>query len=342
STLMNILAGLYEPNSGEIFVKGQQVRFRSPRDAIKAGIGMIHQHFMLVPTQTVTENILLGLDEPKFIMNLSKYDKIIRQLGIENNLIVDPTAYIWQLSVGEQQRVEILKMLYRGCDILIMDEPTAVLAPQEIDVLFNTLRSMTEKGKSIIFISHKLNEILEIADRVTVLRRGKVTAADMPIEGVTKEELASLMVGREVIFNIEKTACRVGEPVLTVENVYAENDKGLPALKGVSLEVCSGEIVGIAGVAGNGQRELAEVIAGLRKIQSGSIRSKDLDLTKVPIKKAIQEGIAYIPEDRHHVGTAPNLSVVDNLIMKNYDQCPISKGIGMDEGAARAYAESLK
>ncbi|HOG61656.1 MAG TPA: ATP-binding cassette domain-containing protein, partial [Flexilinea sp.] len=232
--------------------------------------------------------------------------------------------------------------LYRGCDILIMDEPTAVLAPQEIDVLFNTLRSMTEKGKSIIFISHKLNEILEIADRVTVLRRGKVTAADMPIEGVTKEELASLMVGREVIFNIEKTACRVGEPVLTVENVYAENDKGLPALKGVSLEVCSGEIVGIAGVAGNGQRELAEVIAGLRKIQSGSIRSKDLDLTKVPIKKAIQEGIAYIPEDRHHVGTAPNLSIVDNLIMKNYDQCPISKGIGMDEGAARAYAESLK
>jgi simple sugar transport system ATP-binding protein len=223
-----------------------------------------------------------------------------------------------------------------------MDEPTAVLAPQEIDVLFNTLRSMTEKGKSIIFISHKLNEILEIADRVTVLRRGKVTAADMPIEGVTKEELASLMVGREVIFNIDKSACHSGESVLIVENVYAENDKGLPALKGVSLQVCAGEIVGIAGVAGNGQRELAEVIAGLRKIQSGSIRSKDLDLTKVPIKKTIEEGIAYIPEDRHHVGTAPNLSVMDNLIMKNYNQCPISKGIGMDEGAARAYAESLK
>ncbi len=342
STLMNILAGLYRPNAGEVFVHGKPVDFKSPKDAISEGIGMIHQHFMLVPTQTVTENILLGLDEPKFIMNLKKYDQIIQKLGKENNLQVDPSAYIWQLSVGEQQRIEILKMLYRGCDILIMDEPTAVLAPQEIEVLFETLRAMTRSGKSIIFISHKLNEILEIADKVTVLRHGKVTAADILTKSITKEELAALMVGREVLFSINKKTCRKGEEVLSIKDVYAENDKQLPALNGISLQVCAGEIVGIAGVAGNGQRELAEVISGLRKVTSGSIWSRNLDLTRAPVRKGIDEGIGHIPEDRHHVGTAPNLSVTDNIIMKNYNHEPISTKWKLSRKAAQKYAEEMK
>ncbi len=342
STLMNILAGLYQENAGEIFVHGKRVGLKSPKEAISEGIGMIHQHFMLVPTQTVTENILLGLDEPKFVMNLKKYDQIIRKLGDENNLHVDPTAQVWQLSVGEQQRIEILKMLYRGCDILIMDEPTAVLAPQEIGVLFETLRAMARSGKSIIFISHKLNEILEIADKVTVLRHGRVTASDILTKSITKEELASLMVGREVIFSINKQACRRGQEVLSVKDVYAENDKRLPALNGVSLHVCAGEIVGIAGVAGNGQRELAEVISGLRKVTTGEIHSKGLDLTKAPVRKGIDEGIGHIPEDRHHVGTAPNLSVTDNIIMKNYNHKPISTNWKLSKEEAKKYAEELK
>ena len=207
STLMNILAGLYQPEAGSIKIHGKPVLLKSPKLAMQEGIGMIHQHFMLVRTQTVTENILLGLDDPKFIMNIHKYEKKVRALGKENNLEVDPSAFIWQLTVGEQQRVEILKMLYRGCDILIMDEPTAVLAPQEIEVLFNTLRTMAANGKSIIFISHKLNEILEIADRVTVLRHGKITAEDVSTRDITREDLASLMVGRKVIFSFDKNPC---------------------------------------------------------------------------------------------------------------------------------------
>lgn len=342
STLMNILAGLYQPDAGTIMIKGEKVNLKSPKSAMQTGIGMIHQHFMLVPTQTVTENILLGLDEPKFVLNIKKYDKIIKDLGVENNLEVDPTALIWQLSVGEQQRVEILKMLYRGCDILIMDEPTAVLAPSEIDVLFDTLRTMTANGKSIIFISHKLNEILEIADRVTVLRHGKVTASDVPTENITRAELASLMVGREVIFSFDKAPSQHGCNILDVKNVSALNDKGLPALDDVSLHVCQGEIVGIAGVAGNGQTILAECVAGMRPTTAGTIHAGSLDIGHATIKDTINEGIAYIPEDRHHVGTAGNLSVSDNVIMKNYDKDPISTGWKLNKKAARIYAENLR
>ncbi|MEW6242157.1 MAG: ATP-binding cassette domain-containing protein, partial [Chloroflexota bacterium] len=211
STLMNVLAGLYRAEAGVILVKGQPVVFSSPRDAIKAGIGMIHQHFMLVPSQTVTENILLGLDDPRFVMNLPRYDAQIAELGERFGMKVDPRAKIWQLSVGEQQRVEILKMLYRGADVLIMDEPTAVLAPQEIDGLFHTLRAMTAEGKSIIFISHKLHEVTSIADRITVLRRGKVTASGLDGRHVTRQELARQMVGREVIFHLDKRPQQTGE-----------------------------------------------------------------------------------------------------------------------------------
>ncbi|MFN2218686.1 MAG: ABC transporter ATP-binding protein, partial [Anaerolineae bacterium] len=271
STLMNVLAGLYRPEEGTIHVHGRRVDLRSPRDAIDCGIGMVHQHFMLVPSQSVTENILLGLTEPRFVMNLRHYERQVSELADEFGLLVDPAAKIWQLSVGEQQRVEILKMLYRGTDILILDEPTAVLAPQEIEDLFCILRSMTEEGKSLVFISHKLGEVMQIADRITVLRKGQVTASGLRPSETTPADLARLMVGRKVLFRIEKQARDAGEVVLSVENVSAENDKGLAALRAITFEVRAGEILGLAGVAGNGQRELAEVITGLRKCEGGQV-----------------------------------------------------------------------
>lgn len=349
STLMNILTGLYRPDSGQVFIDGEAVNFGSPKDAIEHGIGMVHQHFMLVPTQTVTENILLGLSQPGFLVNLRQYDSVISDLGQQYGLHVDPRAKIWQLSVGEQQRVEILKMLYRGADVLIMDEPTAVLAPQEIEELFNTLRSMTQEGKSIVFISHKLDEVVAIADRTTVLRKGKVTASGVPIGQTNKSELAQLMVGREVLFRVDRIEQEAGEMVLEVENLHALNDKGLPALRGVSLNVRSGEIIGLAGVAGNGQSELAEVVTGLRPMTSGEIRLHEEDLTEnrrlrgaSKIRYLIDAGISHIPEDRTHVGTAPNLSITDNIIMKDYRHEPISGRWSIDRTQARHKTESLR
>jgi simple sugar transport system ATP-binding protein len=342
STLMNVLAGLYSAEAGTITVKGQPVIFSSPRDAIKVGIGMIHQHFMLVPSQTVTENILLGLDEPRFIMNLPQYDARINDLGERFGLRVDPRAKIWQLSVGEQQRVEILKMLYRGADVLIMDEPTAVLAPQEIEGLFQTLHTMTAEGKSIIFISHKLQEVTAIADRVSVLRKGTVTAAGVPTQGVTRQELARLMVGREVVFAVEKKPQEAGEVILEIRDLHAENDKGLPALRGVSLNVRRGEIVGLAGVAGNGQRELSQVISGLRQASTGQVVLNGDVVSNRTALYSIQRGMAYVPEDRTHVGSAPNLSVTDNVIMKRYRKAPISHGGLIDMPEATRFARQLK
>jgi simple sugar transport system ATP-binding protein len=342
STLMNVLAGLYRQDAGAIFVKGKPVALNSPRDAIQAGIGMIHQHFMLVPSQTVTENILLGLNEPRFRMRLSDYDKIIAELGERFSMTVDPRAKVWQLSVGEQQRVEILKMLYRGAEVLIMDEPTAVLAPQEIDRLFDTLRSMTKEGKSLIFISHKLQEVMAISDRVTVLRRGVVTAAGLDCKGITRQELARQMVGRDVVFQLDKKPREPGGMLLSVENVFAENDKGIPALRGVSLNIRSGEIVGLAGVAGNGQRELVQVITGMRKSSQGSIHLKDSEINNKGAAFGIRLGLAHIPEDRNHVGSAPNLSMTDNVIMKNYRQAPIGHGLAINMPAAISFAKELK
>lgn len=342
STLMNILAGLYRQDSGTILVNGQPVKFTSPKDAIRSGIGMVHQHFMLVPSQTVTENILLGLEEPRFLLQLKKYDAVIRDLAARFGLAVDPSAKIWQLSVGEQQRVEILKMLYRGAQVLIMDEPTAVLAPQEIEGLFTTLHTMTAEGKSIIFISHKLQEVSQISDRVTVLRRGKVTAQGHDAHGLTRQELAHLMVGRDVIFQLAKKPQTPGEPMILIDDVFADNDKGIAALRGLSLQVRAGEIVGLAGVAGNGQRELAQVIAGLRKAKHGRILLKGDDLTNRPALYGIQRGLAYVPEDRTHVGSAPNLSITDNVIMKNYRQPPIARGLALDMPAAELFANQLR
>jgi len=342
STLMNILAGLYRQDGGTLVVNGKPEIFSSPRDAIEAGIGMVHQHFMLVPSQSVTENILLGLDEPRFRMHLSRYNRQIREMAEQYGLHVDPKAKIWQLTVGEQQRVEILKMLYRGADILILDEPTAVLAPSEIEELFKTLRSMTEQGKSIVFISHKLHEVKDISDRVTVLRRGKVTSAGIPTADMSRADLARLMVGRDVVFTIEKNKVEVGEEVLNIQGLQANNEKGLKALRGVDLNIRAGEIVGLAGVAGNGQSELAETIAGLREVLDGSIVVNGEDVTNQPVKYGIRQGISLIPEDRTQVGTAPNLSVTDNVIMKNYDQEPISKGWVVNATEAANYATELK
>ncbi len=342
STLMSVLAGLYRPDAGSITINGKAASFSSPRDAIQAGIGMIHQHFMLVPSQTVTENILLGLDRPRLRLNLSAYDKDIAELSERFRLHVDPRTKVWQLSVGEQQRVEILKMLYRGAQVLIMDEPTAVLAPQEIEELFKTLHTMMSEGKSIIFISHKLNEVLAIADRISVLRHGRVTAAGISAQGVTRADLASLMVGRNVVFIVEKTPARPGEVVLSVEAVHAESDRGLSAVRGVSLTVRGGEIVGLAGIAGNGQRELADAITGLRKCQQGRVLLHGQEISNHPVRKNVRGGLAYIPEDRTHVGTAPSLSITDNVIMKKYHQPPIGRGMTVDSRAAENFANQLK
>lgn len=341
STLMNILSGLYKPNSGTIAINGEQVSLNSPRDAIAKGIGMVHQHFMLVPTQSVTENILLGLNEPRFFMTLPKYDKKVQQLAETYSLNVDPTAKIWQLSVGEQQRVEILKALYRGAQILILDEPTAVLAPHEIEDLMQTMRRMVQQDKSIIFISHKLNEVKKVADRLTVLRKGQVTADGIALEGVTKETLAELMVGRKVIFQVEKQAQTPGDIVLDVKKVSTLNNKGLPALKEVSLQVRQGEILGIAGIAGNGQSELAEVITGLRPC-TGQIIVNGEDVANQSPKHAINQGTAHIPEDRTGVGSAPNLDITNNLIMKNFTEEPISQGWRINFTHADDHATDLK
>jgi simple sugar transport system ATP-binding protein len=342
STLMNVLAGLYRAEGGSTYVHNKLVNFGSPREAIDAGIGMVHQHFMLVPSQSVSENILLGLKEPRFRMRLSEYNKKVADMAEQYGLHVDPDAKIWQLSVGEQQRVEILKMLYRGADVLIMDEPTAVLAPSEIAELFNTLRSMTKQGKSIVFISHKLQEVMEISDRVTVLQKGKVTSSGLNTRDVTRADLAQLMVGRKVIFRVEKKEVQAGNVVLDVKDLKAFNDKGIQALNGVSLNVREGEIVGLAGVAGNGQNELAETLAGLREITEGSVVVNDQDVTNKPVKLGIRQGISLIPADRTQVGTAPNLSVTDNVIMKNYDQSPISRGWRVISSEAENYASGLK
>jgi simple sugar transport system ATP-binding protein len=342
STLMNILAGLYRQDEGAILIGGRPASFGSPRDAIQAGIGMIHQHFMLVPSQTVTENIMLGMSRPRFRLRLADHERAVAELGQRYGLKVDPRARIWQLSVGEQQRVEILKMLYRGADVLILDEPTAVLGPQEVEQLFATLRAMARGGKSIIFISHKLQEVLAIADRVTVLRRGRVAAADLPAARTSAADLAHLMVGRDVVFHIDKAPRPPGEVVLKVDRVRADNDRGLPALRDVSLDVRAGEIVGVAGVAGNGQRELAEVIAGLRRCVGGRVLLGGAMISNHAPRATIGRGLGYVPEDRTRVGSAPNLSLTDNLIMKQYRRPPIRRGWSIDARAAAAFAGRLK
>jgi len=340
STLMNVLCGLYQQDEGELRIDGQAARFNSPRDSIQAGVGMVHQHFMLVPSQTVAENVILGLEQVGFVLNIQEIAAQVQQIGQQYGLPVDPQAKVWQLSVGEQQRVEIIKMLYRGTEILILDEPTAVLTPQEVDELFRTLREMTTAGKTIIFISHKLEEVLSIADRITVLRGGK-SVATVDATDVNKAELASLMVGREVLFRLDKPQQQVGDPRLILENVAALDDKRLTALRDLSLTVHESEIVGVAGVAGNGQRELAEVICGLRPAEQGTVTISGQDVTNTPPLTRIEAGIAYVPEDRSATASAPNLSITQNLALKAYRQATgfFVNRRHMDERATQLIAE---
>ncbi len=324
STLMNILSGLYRPDEGQIFIRGQEVAIHSPRDAARLGIGMVYQHFMLVPTMTVAENIILGLTSEPFITDMKKVETQILALSEAYNLHVDPKAYIWQLGVGEQQRVEILKLLYRGAEVLILDEPTAVLTPQEADELAEMLRRMTAEGKAAVFITHKMEEVMNFSQRVMVLRQGQMVAT-LPTAQTNPQELARLMVGREVLFRLDKTPFRPGAPVLEVRSLSALNDKGLSALNDVSLCVHEGEILGIAGVAGNGQKELAEVVAGLRKPAAGQVLIRGEEVTRLSPLARIQRGLSHIPGDRTAMGVAGNMAVAENLAMKNYRSAPISR-----------------
>lgn len=340
STLMNVLAGLYQPEEGSVFLDDKQVHFHSPRDAIDQGIGMVHQHFMLVESLTVAENVILGQRPARFVIDREAIEDQVLELSKRYRLNVDPKAFIWQLSVGEQQRVEILKLLYRGADVLILDEPTAVLTPQESEELAAILRQMTSEGKAIIFITHKLDEVMKFSDRVTVLRAGEVVATRKTAE-TTKSELARLMVGREVLFRLDKEPCERGPRTLEVEKVEALNDKGLLALKGITFSICSGEILGVAGVAGNGQREIAEVITGLRPVTQGKIKVNDLDITNCTPRQAIEAGVSHIPGDRLGVGLVPNLPVSDNLAMKAYRRPPLASGPLLNYDALRKFARNL-
>lgn len=326
STLMNILCGLYRPDSGDILVGGRPVSIGSPKDAQALGIGMVHQNFKLVDSMTVLENIILGMHEQSFIPDMRGVRKEVQALSEKYNLRVDPGASIWQLSVGEQQRVEILKLLYRKAEILILDEPTAVLTPQESGELSKVIHRMRAEGKSAIFITHKMEEVMTFSDRVMVLRRGKVVAGVTTAE-TSPSELARMMVGREILFELEKKAFAPGKAVLQLQNVSARDDRDLPALRNVDLEVRSGEIVGIAGVAGNGQRELAEVITGLRRLASGRVSVSGKDLTNATPITMIRAGVAHIPQDRSSVGAVGDMSVASNLAMKSYRKPPLSAGI---------------
>jgi len=324
STLMTILSGLYKPDAGQLFIHGAPVTFHSPRDAIKAGIGMVHQHFKLVETFTVAQNIVLGDRKLSFVPNMDQVESALADLSRQYKLAIDPKARVWQLSVGERQRVEIVKMLYRGCETLILDEPTAVLTPQETRELFSILREMADEGKAIVVITHKLREVMEIADRVTVLRKG-LKVAEYTRGNFSEAQLARAMVGKEIISRIRRQPASVGEEVLRLEDVSAFNDSG-GRLESVSLSVREGEIFGIAGVAGNGQRELAEVISGLRRISQGSIYINGVDMTSSSIRQRISAGISYVPEDRLGTGLVPGLGIVENVILKGYHTSAYSIG----------------
>lgn len=324
STLMNVLVGLYRPDEGEIVVRGRPVEIRSPRDAAELGIGMVHQNFKLVATMTVAQNIILGMPDLPFVPDMTKVADEIRALSDRYNMQVDPQAYIWQLSVGEQQRVEILKLIYRGADILILDEPTAVLTPQEAEELGQVLKVMQSEGKSTIFITHKMGEVMAFSNRVCVLRQGRLVATKETRE-TSPRELARLMVGREVLFHLEKQPLTPGDAILELDNVQAVNDKGLPALQGVSLTVRQGEVLGIAGVAGNGQQELAEVITGLREIKEGTVIINKQNLTNCSPLEVIRSGVSHIPADRVGMGTVGDMAVADNIAMKGYRKSPLGE-----------------
>ncbi len=328
STLMNILYGLYQPDEGEIFVNGEKVVISSPTDAISQGIGMVHQHFMLIPVFTVTENVMLGNESVKQFgfLDRSKAAQRIQEISDRFNLAVDPSHYVRDIPVGVQQRVEIIKLLYRDAEILIFDEPTAVLTPQEADDLFKIMRLLVEQGKSIIFITHKLREVLDISDRVMVIRRGAMVGETTP-EAADKNSLAAMMVGREVDLEVEKTESKPGEVVCSIENLVVVDKREEVCVENVSLDIHAGEIVGIAGVQGNGQTELVYAVTGLLKHASGKVILMGQDVTKFSPREIMELGSAHIPEDRQQDGLVLPFSVAENLVLCTYYQEPYSKGV---------------
>jgi ABC-type uncharacterized transport system ATPase subunit len=325
STLMNVLYGLHQPDEGEIRLRGEPVRIGSPREAIGLRIGMVHQHFMLIPVMTVAENVVLASEPHRGVMlDVDAAERRVRELSERFGLVVDPRARVEDIGVGQQQRVEILRVLHRGADLLILDEPTAVLTAQETAELFKVLRTLTAEGVSVIFISHKLREVLEIADRVTVLRRGEKVGT-VEAEGATEASLAKLMVGRDVLFRVEKEAGRAGEPLLDVSELEVDDDRGLPAVRGLSLQVRAGEIVGVAGVDGNGQSELVEAITGLRMPHAGRISVAGRDITGAGVRVALAAGVGHIAEDRHRRGLVLDFSLSENLALREYRRAPLSR-----------------
>jgi simple sugar transport system ATP-binding protein len=327
STLMNILYGLTKPDEGEIVVGGKHVAFSSARDAIGAGIGMVHQHFMLIPVMTVAENIVLGIEPTRegVLLDESGAEARVGEISNQFGLAVDPGALVSSISVGQQQRVEILKALYRGAEILILDEPTAVLTPQESGELFEIVRSLQADGKSVIFISHKLNEVLEIADRITVLRRGK-RIDTVSGKGATEEGLAKMMVGREVLLRVDKAPATPGEVALEVKDLHVSDERRLEKVRGVSFTVRKGEIVAIAGVDGNGQTELIEAITGLRPLSSGEIVVDGKPIEgRLTARRMLDAGIGHIPEDRHRRGLVLEFDLAENIALHDYDKPPDSK-----------------
>jgi simple sugar transport system ATP-binding protein len=342
STLMNILYGLYRPDEGAIYIKGKEMHFTGPSHAIAAGIGMVHQHFMLVPPLTVTENIMLGGETTQAGVMLDKdaAARRIRELSTTYGLQVDPDATIEDLPVGSQQRVEILKAFYRNADILILDEPTAVLTPQEARDLFVIMRRLAESGKAIVFITHKLKEVLAIADRITVLRHGRVAGTADP-KTSTEAHLASLMVGRTVLLQVEKKAANIGEPVLTIEGLGVKDNRGHMAVDGLDMQVRAGEIFGIAGIEGNGQTELVEALTGLRKVYHGKLLLDGRDVTLTGTRQLIDQGLAHVPEDRHKHGLVLTYSVADNICLNTYDEKPFARGPLRNDNVVFDFARKL-
>ncbi|MDK0841424.1 ABC transporter ATP-binding protein [Clostridium perfringens] len=343
STLMGILFGMNQPDKGVIKVRGKEVKITNPNVANDLGIGMVHQHFKLVENFTVTQNIVLGC-EPKILfglgMDLNKAAKRIEELSKQYGLNVDPNAKIENISVGMQQRVEILKMLYRDADVLILDEPTAVLTPQEIDELIKIMKNLINEGKSIIIITHKLKEIKAAADRCTVIRRGRYIGT-VDVKTTSEAEMAKMMVGREVSFKVNKKPAKPGDVVLDIKNLSVKNNKKVLGLKNFSIDVRAGEIVGIAGVEGNGQSELIEAITGLRKSESGTINFKNKDITRESIRNRINSGIAHIPEDRHKRGLVLDYTIEENMVLEVYDKKPFSNKGLLNKKEIKKYAEKI-
>jgi simple sugar transport system ATP-binding protein len=347
TTLMNVVYGLYAQDEGQIFIKGEGVEIHDPNDALARGIGMVHQHFMLVPVMTVTENLMLGHETthgPRLgpLANLDQ-DRVAQEvtaLADEHGLSIDPDALVQDLSVGAQQRVEIVKALYRGAEVLILDEPTAVLTPQEAEDLFGIMRSLIAEGKSIIFITHKLKEVLEIADRITVLRDGKVVGTTKPSE-TNENELAAMMVGREVILQVEKGPAHPGDPVLKVENLQVRDIRDQVVVRGVSFDVRAGEILGIAGVQGNGQSELVEALTGLAPVENGQVFVDGNEITNLRPRAVTESGIAHVPADRHKHGLVLGYPIDENLILQTYYLSPFSRRTFIQPKAVRANAKKL-